>query len=103
MNTRIEEIMKQCGDFSWCAGYVDDPVTDYQVFTPKKFIGAHDKFDLGKFAELLIQECVNVISTETIKKLNDNESLGNDDNYDAGVFAGSIYARVAIKQHFGIE
>lgn len=101
MNTRIEEIMKQCGDFSWCDGYVDDPITDYQVYTPKKFIGAHDRFNLGKFAELLIQECVNVISTETIKKL--DESLGNDDSYDAGIFAGSVFARVSIKQHFGIE
>lgn len=57
--------------------------------------------ELEKFVELIVIECVNVIRAETMEKL--KESLSDDDSYDAGVFAGSIYARVAIKKHFGIE
>ena len=53
-----------------------------------------------KFAELIVRECADVIRKEVSMKFKDG---GETDEFMGGHYAGSVLARVKIKQHFGVE
>jgi hypothetical protein len=73
MNERIRELEKQC----W-SHYVNGVLID-----------GHLHFDTKKFAELIVQECCDVLQTETIRH----------DGY--GYNQGALHQK--IKEHFGVE
>ena len=53
-----------------------------------------------KFAELIVRECADVIRKEVSMKFKDG---GETDEFMGGHYAGSVLARVKIKQHFGVD
>ncbi len=56
--------------------------------------------NLEKFAELIVRECADVIRKEVSMKFKDG---GETDEFMGGHYAGSVLARVKIKQHFGVD
>lgn len=57
--------------------------------------------DLEKFAQLIVKECAEVIQKEVSMKYKDG--VGETEDFMGGHYAGSLLARVKIKQHFGVE
>ena len=53
-----------------------------------------------KFAELIVQECVDVIRKEVSLKYKDG---GETEEFMGGHYASSLLARVKIKNHFGVK
>jgi hypothetical protein len=52
-------------------------------------------FDKEKFAELIIQECLNAIAASTDRPANEEDYL---------MFHGGLFTAItAIKKHFGVE
>jgi len=95
MNERIRELAEQAGE------YVNEVYTPpVRSKTPGKIwedghVDWHTQFN-QKFAELIIQECANVITDDDLAK-------------DCGTFLmdsyakGMRYSAHLIKEHFGIE
>jgi len=87
MNKKIEELALQCG--AW-----------HQVYEQKRFM-VDRKFDVERFAELIVRECINEIAY--IGKA--NEVFG--DRTDRGGLNHILWttetAIEKIKQHFGVE
>lgn len=52
------------------------------------------------FAQLIVQECVEIIRKEVSMKYKDG---GEDEEFMVGHYAASVLARTKIKQHFGVE
>lgn len=57
-------------------------------------------FSADKFAELIVRECLDLIQKEVSLKYEDG---GESEDFMGGHYAGSLLARVKIKQHFGVE
>lgn len=57
-------------------------------------------FSKEKFAELIVRECAEVIQKEVSMKYKDG---GETEEFMGGHYAGSLLARVKIKEHFGVE
>ena len=72
MNKQIEKLALECGAWN-------------QVYEPNRFLHDHN-FDIKKFAELIVQECIQV--------------LNPDDIFE--IFTRKM-AQDTIKQHFGVE
>ena len=83
MNNQIDKLMVKAG------AYFGGEGVDYSNFDPKKF------------AELIVRECVDVISKEVSMKYKDGS--GETEEFMAGHYGGSLLARVVIAQHFGVE
>ena len=87
MNKRIEKLALKCGAWN-------------QVYEPNRFLHDHN-FDIKKFAELIVRECINEIAY--IGKA--NEVFG--DRTDRGGLNHILWttetAIEKIKQHFGVE
>ncbi len=60
-----------------------------------------EDFDKEKFAELIVKECSVVIQKEVSLYYKDGGHPSEE--FMAGHYAGSTWARVMIKQHFGVE
>ncbi len=91
MNERIKELAKQAGgnpNYKAFRGYFLPPPPDY--IDPATV-------DLGKFAELIVRECVAQIE---IEKGNPYRNMGDENRYGIGACVESIRR---IKQHFGVE
>ena len=88
MNNRFKELASQAGG-EFYEGFAGSPNT-------VKFT----EYELGKFAELIVQECAIVIQKEVSMKYKDG---GENEEFMGGHYAGSVLARVMIKKHFGIE
>jgi hypothetical protein len=52
-----------------------------------------------KFAQLIVQECADVIQKDVSMKYKDG---GETEEFMGGHYAGSLLARVRIKRHFGV-
>jgi hypothetical protein len=74
MNKRIEELALQCG--AW-----------HQVYDQKRFM-VDRHFDVEKFAELIVQECIDTYDHWATHSM------------DKTAF---IVAKTQVKKHFGIE
>ena len=87
MNERIKELAVQCGAWN-------------QVYNPKEFM-VDRTFNIEKFAELIVRECINEIAY--IGKA--NEVFG--DRTDRGGLNHILWttetAIEKIKEHFGVE
>ena len=95
MNERIQELAEQAGE------YVNEVyIPPVRSKTPGKIwedghVDWHTQFN-QKFAELIIQECANVITDDDLAK-------------DCGTFLmdsyakGMRYSAHLIKEHFGVE
>ena len=95
MNERIQELAEQAGE------YVNEVyIPPVRSKTPGKIwedghVDWHTQFN-QKFAELIIQECANVITDDDLAK-------------DCGTFMmdsyakGMRYSAHLIKEHFGVE
>ena len=82
MNERIEKLIEQCTvqEFSDCTG-------------------GFETFDKEKFAELIVQECIDKIETHRIP-------VGNSAAGEMAcewTYAALIEIRDEIKEHFGVE
>ena len=82
MNKRIKELEKQC----W-SHYVNGVLID-----------GHLHFDVEKFAELIIEECV-----EQGKIIQSQSIVNGSEEYVAGREMGIEVFMNQIKQHFGVE
>jgi hypothetical protein len=71
MNQRIEKFARECGAWN-------------QVYDNRTFM-IDEHFDIEKFAELIVRECLGIIDEE-----------GSHEG-------GSIRSMEAIKEHFGVE
>jgi hypothetical protein len=74
MNERIREL----ADKIWAEEYCDNPATD-------KLLPAQ----LNKFAQLIIQECIDIISPYTVSMSRPGEEY--------------LHPILEIKEHFGVE
>ena len=96
MNERIRELSKQAGD------YVNETYTGpVRSKTPGKIwedghVGWHTQFN-QKFAELLIQQCINVCEPVLDEPYEDMSEFGK------GLVEGQDVAVEKIKKHFGVE
>lgn len=57
-------------------------------------------FNREKFAELIVQECANVIQQKVSLVFKEGE---DPSEFSCGRYAGSLEARVMLKEHFGIK
>ena len=58
-------------------------------------------FDEGKFAELIVKECMNQVREQYLPVLED-ELMMKDTHWDGYVQCG-VDSYVAIREHFGVE
>jgi hypothetical protein len=79
MNSRIEELAKECGAWN-------------QVYGNRNFIMLDEHFDIAKFAELIVKECMD----ECLRM-----QLGNQYTPEELLFQTKY--RKIIKEHFGVE
>jgi hypothetical protein len=78
MNERIKELAEQCT--SWSEG---------STWTSREV------FDKEKFAELIVKECMNIVSNQT--------TLDTNEDFREGFNHGLKYAWTDIRKHFGVE
>ena len=76
MNEQIKELALKCG--AW-----------HQVYGNRNFM-IDEHFDIEKFAELIVQECVAIC-----------QDVDGEDNIDARL--GRQDCAAEIKEHFGVE
>jgi hypothetical protein len=79
MNSRIEELAKECGAWN-------------QVYGNRNFIMLDEHFDIEKFAKLIVRECMD----ECLRM-----QLGNQYTPEELLFQTKY--RKIIKEHFGVE
>ncbi len=64
----------------------------------------YSNFDIEKFAELIVRECVQIALDERVEEEEiDKEDDVEDRCYLRGNNGGIVDAVVAIKKHFGVE
>jgi hypothetical protein len=78
MNDRIWELFKQSG--------ID--------------IGEDQESNIEKFAELIIKECDSIIQKDVSLRYKNG---GETEEFMGGHYAGSLLARVKIKEHFRVK
>jgi hypothetical protein len=86
MNEQIEKLAEQC--------YETGPIG-------KDGWPEYSKFNYKKFAELIVQECMNQVREQYLPVLEDKEML-KDTYWDGYVLCG-VDSYVAIREHFGVE
>ena len=91
MSERIKELAEQALKAS---------MTHDGVYRPEGYANSASRVFAYKFAELIVQECAEVIQKEVSMKYKDG---GETEEFMGGHYAGSVLARVVIKQHFGVE
>jgi len=74
MNERIQELEEQCWE-------------------PKQY--GPPWFNSQKFAELIVRECMNIVSNQT--------TLDTNEDFREGFNHGLKYAWTDIRKHFGVE
>jgi hypothetical protein len=79
MNSRIEELAKECGAWN-------------QVYGNRNFIMLDEHFDIEKFAKLIVRDCMD----ECLRM-----QLGNQYTPEELLFQTKY--RKVIKEHFGVE
>ena len=84
MNERIKELAEQATSIVEMVG-------------PEGYTSSYAKFDREKFAELLIQQCINVCEPVL------DEPYEDMSEFDKGLVDGQDVAVEMIKQHFGVE
>ena len=83
MQQQIEKLALECG--AW-----------HQVYGNRMFM-IDEHFDIKKFAELLIQQCINVCEPVLDEPYEDMSEFGK------GLVEGQDVAVEKIKRHFGVE
>ena len=84
MNSQIEKLALECG--AW-----------HQVYESKRFMHDHN-FDIEKFAELIVAECVAVVKPTQHHEVWAQSYLGGVDGLEL------LDSKVKeIKKHFGVE
>jgi hypothetical protein len=83
MNERFQELAE-------LATSRTETVDDYNLQTV-----IHTTFSKKKFAELIVQECLNIVSNQT--------TLDTNEDFREGFSHGLKYAWTDIKKHFGVE
>ncbi len=64
----------------------------------------YSNFDIEKFAELIVRECVQIALDERVEEEEINKEDDVEDRcYLRGNNGGIVDAVVAIKKHFGVE
>jgi hypothetical protein len=82
MNERVQEIALQAGAVNvW--EWASDDVLDTK------------NMDAEKFAELIVRECMNIVSNQT--------TLDTNEDFREGFNHGLKYAWTDIRKHFGVE
>ena len=71
--------------------HIDDPEGDLERF----------EFDKQKFAQLIVQDCMNQVREQYLPVLED-EVMMKDTHWDGYVQCG-VDSYVAIREHFGVE
>ena len=82
MNERVQELALQAGAVNvW--EWASDDVLDTK------------NMDAEKFAELIVRECMNIVSNQT--------TLDTNEDFREGFNHGLKYAWTDIRKHFGVE
>jgi hypothetical protein len=84
MNERIQELEKQAWEFvdkTWNWANANNP-SQATLFK-------------AKFAELIVRECMNIVSNQT--------TLDTNEDFREGFNHGLKYAWTDIRKHFGVE
>ena len=90
MNERIQQLADEAGlRFTQLMSNPMVPVVDGR------------ETDLAKFAQLIVQECMNQVREQYLPVLED-ELMMKDTHWDGYVQCG-VDSYVAIKEHFGVE
>jgi hypothetical protein len=84
MNERIKELADEAR-IKFSAHWAHEGV-DTAVIT---------RLDLKEFAELIVQECMNIVSNQT--------TLDTNEDFREGFNHGLKYAWTDIRKHFGVE
>jgi hypothetical protein len=85
MNERIRQLAEKANiEFTY------DPTE-----TPMKAFAECWADELEKFAELIVKECLNIVSNQT--------TLDTNEDFREGFSHGLKYAWTDIKKHFGVE
>jgi len=84
MNKQIEKLALECG--AW-----------HQVYDDKRFM-VNGNFDVERFAELIVQECVNIVEPTSHHQAFAQSYLGDVDGLE--LLDGKVKQ---IRQHFGVE
>jgi hypothetical protein len=87
MNSQIEKLALECG--AW-----------HQVYESKRFMHDHN-FDIEKFAELIVKECMDAVREQYLPVLEDAVMM-KDTHWDGYVQCG-VDSYVAIREHFGVK
>jgi hypothetical protein len=82
MNERIKELAEQATSIVEMVG-------------PQGYTSSYANFDREKFAELIVQECADIIQRESDKAIRNNTYMGDD--------VPASVTQWAIKKHFGVE
>ena len=83
MNQQIEELARKCGAWN-------------QVYGDRNFM-IDEHFDIAKFAELIVRECIQVSEPVLDEPYEDMTEFGK------GLVEGQDVAIEKIKEHFGVE
>jgi hypothetical protein len=90
MNERIRELAEQA--HSYACKYAQQP--DYNPHNPYNQGMYKQRYD-SKFAELIVRECMNIVSNQT--------TLDTNEDFREGFNHGLKYAWTDIRKHFGVE
>jgi hypothetical protein len=82
MNERIRQLAEQATSIVEMVG-------------PQGYTSSYANFDREKFAELIVQKCLNIVSNQT--------TLDTNEDFREGFSHGLKYAWTDIKKHFGVE
>lgn len=93
MNERIRELVKQSGGEFW------QRIESDGVLNPEAYITFDPPESLEKFAELIVQECCQLIDDST--PVYSPENLQED--YCKGKLDGYHAALLEIREHFGVD
>ena len=81
MNERIRQLAEQAR------------IKDHWSMDERRYLTNY--LDENKFAELIVQECMNIVSNQT--------TLDTNEDFREGFNHGLKYAWIDIRKHFGVE
>lgn len=81
-------------------------IESWMTYPPKPFqiFGSAEQLEL--FAKLIVEECANIIQQKVSMKYTqdpDPALEAEQEEFRCGHYTGSLHARAAIKQHFGVK
>ena len=90
MNERIKELAVQARNYA-----LDEKRIYERIHNTEQCMEEYREVYNKKFAELIVQECMNIVSNQT--------TLDTNEDFREGFNHGLKYAWTDIRKHFGVE